>query len=172
MKSDEPAPPPLVLGRFLPYRLSVAAELVSGLFAESYERRFGLTIAEWRVMAILGEAAPRSTQDVIERSAMDRVKVSRAAIRLADKGLIDRRPHPRDARAHELRLTRRGRAVYEQIVPLAQRLQAELAALLSAEERAQLEAILDKLQAAAVAMRGAPGALPAPEAQAPAARAP
>ena len=136
---------PLILGEFLPYRLSVVTEAVSRLFAEHYEARFGITIREWRVMAVVGEAPPRSTQEVIERTGMDRVKVSRAAIRLVDKGLLARRPDPGDARAHLLSLTRKGEGVYRAIVPLAREIQAALAAGLTAEEEAQLGAILHKI---------------------------
>ncbi|MBE9604470.1 MarR family transcriptional regulator [Acetobacteraceae bacterium H6797] len=136
---------PLVLGEFLPYRISVAAEAVSALFASRYESRFGLTIPEWRVMAVVGEHQQQSTQQVIERTGMDRVRVSRAVIRLADKGLLDRIPHPRDQRAQLLHLTRKGQGVYDQIVPLARALQSTLAGMLSAEERAQFDALLTKI---------------------------
>ena len=140
---------PLVLAEFLPYRFSVAAERMSRVFAERYEREFGVGIPEWRVMAVLGERAPRSTQQVIEATEMDRVKVSRAVIRLADKGLLARRPHPSDQRAHMLSLTRRGQGVYRQIVPLARKLQAELAAALTPEEMQALNRMLAKLHAGA-----------------------
>jgi DNA-binding MarR family transcriptional regulator len=139
---------PLILAEFLPYRLSVAAERVSRAFAARYETEFGLTIPEWRVLAVLGERAPRSTQEVIETTEMDRVKVSRAAIRLADKGLIARAPLPEDARAYRLSLTRQGLAMYRRIVPLARRLQAELAASLATQEVRALDRILAKLDAA------------------------
>jgi DNA-binding MarR family transcriptional regulator len=145
----------LVLAGFLPYRLSVIAERISRAFATRYERAFGLSIPEWRVMAVLGECAPRSTQEVIEQTEMDRVRVSRAVIRLADKGLLVRHVHPDDQRAQVLRLTRRGHAVYRQIVPLARRLQAELAASLAPEDLRALDRILPKLHAAAGAL--APG---------------
>jgi DNA-binding MarR family transcriptional regulator len=140
---------PLVLAEFLPYRFSVVAERMSRVFAECYEREFGLGIPEWRVMAVLGERAPRSTQQVIEATEMDRVKVSRAAIRLADKGLLAREPHPDDQRAHILSLTRRGLGIYHRIVPLARSLQAELAAALKPEEMRALDRILVKLHASA-----------------------
>jgi len=144
----------LSLGEFLPYRLSVASEKVSQLFAARYAERFGLTIPEWRVLAVLGEAAtPYSTQDVICRTTMDRVRVSRAAIRLADRGLIARRPVPGDQRAHLLSLSARGRAMYAEIVPLAQALQAELAGALSTAEQATLVALLERLGARAEALR-------------------
>jgi DNA-binding MarR family transcriptional regulator len=144
----------LRLWEFLPYRLSVASEKVSQLFAARYAERFGLAIPEWRVLAILGEAAtPCSTQEVIRRTAMDRVRVSRAVIRLADRGLIARRPVPGDQRAQRLALSAKGRAMYAQIVPLAQALQAELAGALSAAEQATLVALLERLGARAEALR-------------------
>lgn len=140
---------PLILGEFLPYRLSVVTEAVSRLFAERYEARFGITIPEWRVLAVVGEAPPRSTQQVIERTGMDRVKVSRAAIRLADKGLLARRADPGDARAHLLSLTRKGEATYRAIVPLAREIQAALAAGFTPEEEALLGTLLGKIGARA-----------------------
>ena len=49
--------PALVLSKYLPYRLSVASNKASGLIARAYQARFGLTIWEWRVIAVLGEGA-------------------------------------------------------------------------------------------------------------------
>ena len=42
------------LEEFLPYRLSVAANRVSRLFARRYSEAFGLSIPEWRVLATIG----------------------------------------------------------------------------------------------------------------------
>ncbi|HWX47450.1 MAG TPA: MarR family transcriptional regulator [Roseomonas sp.] len=138
---------PLILQDFLPYRLSVAAEVVSGLFATRYQQRFGISIPEWRVVAVVGQQGAPSTQEVIERTGMDRVRVSRAVIRLADKGLLERQPHPRDQRAQILRLSRQGRAVYAEIVPLARALHATLASALTEAEQRQLSLLLDKIGA-------------------------
>ncbi len=143
---------PLVLAEFLPYRFSIVAERMSRIFAERYEREFGVGIPEWRVMAVLGERMPRSTQQVIEATETDRVKVSRAVIRLADKGLLARKPHLDDKRVHMLSLTRRGLGTYRQIVPHARRLQTELAAALTPEETQVLDRILAKLHASSVSL--------------------
>ncbi|UFN49908.1 MarR family winged helix-turn-helix transcriptional regulator [Roseomonas sp. OT10] len=143
---------PLRLGSFLPYRLSVAAEAVSRAFAARYEAEFHLGIPEWRIMAVLGEAGTLTTQEVIRRTEMDRVKVSRAVIRLADKRLLARAPLPEDLRAHRLRLTAQGTALYARIVPRARALQAELAEVLTARELAELSAILAKVHDRAAAL--------------------
>ncbi len=142
-------PPALALGAFLPYRLSIVSEIVSRVFAAHYAERFNITISEWRVIAVLGESGPLSTQGVIERTQMDRVRVSRAVIRLADKGLIDRQPQPNDQRAQVLELSPRGLAIYRDIVPLAFSLQAELVQLLTPHEGEMLDRLLTKLQAGA-----------------------
>ncbi len=144
----------LVLDEFIPYRLSVTSNLVSDTIARTYRSLFGLSIPEWRVMAVLGEGGQQTTQQVIASTGMDRVRVSRAVIRLADKGLLDRSPQPNDARAQRLALSARGRAVYGQIVPLARAMQADLAEALTEAERAQLDRILAKLQDRAAEMRG------------------
>ena len=143
-----------VLQDFLPYRLSALAEVVSAVFARRYEERFGLSIPEWRVLAVLGESSPRSTQQVIDRTGMDRVRVSRAVIRLSDKGLLQRHPHPDDQRAQMLSLSRAGREVHERIVPLAQDMQSTLAGALSEAERVELDRVLTTLQARARDMAG------------------
>lgn len=145
---------PLRLREFLPYRLSVVSERISRLFAERYEREFGLSIPEWRVIAILGEHTSLGTQDVIEATGMDRVRVSRAVIRLADKGLLTRKAPAGDKRAQLLRLSRRGVSIYAKVVPLAQDLQRELAAKLGSEEMQVLGRILAKLHESADELGG------------------
>lgn len=85
---------------------------------------------------------------------MDRVRVSRAVIRLADKGLLDRMVHQRDHRAQILRLSHAGLTMYRQIVPLAREMQAALADALTAAEVAALDGILSKIGQRAQEMVG------------------
>lgn len=145
----------LELDRFLPYRLSVVSNLVSKAFARRYEADFGLSIPEWRVMAVLGRYAPASSADICTRTAMDKAKVSRAVARLVAAGLVSRRDNPLDQRQNVLALSRKGHGVYRQIVPLARTMEREVLESLSAEEVRQFDTLLAKLQAQAEAM--APG---------------
>jgi DNA-binding MarR family transcriptional regulator len=142
----------LELGRFLPYMLLVTAESVSRLFATTYDRRFGLSVPEWRVMAYLGDGPPRPTPEVIGNTGMDPVKVSRAVTRLVDKGLALREPNPSDQRAQLLRLTPQGLATYREIVPAARALLAELAEDMSAAELDALHGVLARIRARAQAL--------------------
>ena len=115
-----------VLEEFLPYRLSVLAEQVSRDFARSYRDRFGISVAEWRVIAHLGRGGEVSVRDIHDRVAMDKSKVSRAATRLEAEGLISKRTDPNDRRLLKLSLTPNGRALLDELTPLARDFQAHL----------------------------------------------
>lgn len=135
------------LARFLPYRLSVVTNKVSRAFARRYSEEFGLSIPEWRVLAVLGAFAPLSSNGICERTAMDKAKVSRAVALLVGKGLVERAPEPADRRLVRLRHSAAGARVYGSIVPRARALEAEITAEFSAEERDLLERLLAKLEA-------------------------
>ena len=143
------AEPGLELEHFLPYRLSVLTNRISTAIARVYVRRFALTVPEWRVMAVLGRFGPMSANAVCERTAMDKVRVSRAVARLAAAGRLERRTDDADRRRALLELTPRGRAVYDEIGPLALAVEARLLAQLSAADRADLARLLPKLEAVA-----------------------
>jgi DNA-binding MarR family transcriptional regulator len=140
---------PLALEHFLPYRLSVLSNQISGRIAKSYEERFQLTIPEWRVMAVLGRFPGLTAAEVCEHTAMDKVQISRAVARLLDARRIEQRLVEGDRRARHLHLTDTGFDVYSLIVPLAREHEARVTASLSAAERGQLERLLEKLGAAA-----------------------
>jgi len=146
---DPRAEPNLELERFLPYRLSVLTNRISTAIARVYVRRFALTVPEWRVMAVLGRFGPMSANAVCERTAMDKVRVSRAVARLTAAGRLERRTDVADRRRALLELTARGRAVYDEIGPLALAVEARLLAQLSAADRADLDRLLPKLEAVA-----------------------
>lgn len=133
------------LEEFLPYRLSVLANQVSQGIARTYSERFGLSIPEWRVIAILGRFDHIPATAVAERAAMDKVAVSRAVRQLLDLGLIQRRDGREDRRAKPLTLTVTGRRVYEAIAPAALDFEARLLAALTATEQRSLDRILTKL---------------------------
>lgn len=143
---------PLYLDDFIPYRLSVLSNLISRSVAALYAERFGLTIPEWRVMAVLGLEGTRhdvSANAVAERTEMDKVQVSRAVARMTQAGLVTRTTDKADRRRALLELTDKGRQVYREIVPAALAYEAELLNSLSASERTALDHLLAKLSRAA-----------------------
>ena len=135
----------LDLERFLPYRLSVLSNRISSSVAEIYSEHFQLTITEWRVMAILGRYPDLSANEVAQRSAMDKVAVSRAVARLIEAGRLTREMHDDDRRRSVLRLSDEGMRIYEQIAPLALAFERQLLGDMTPEERALLFRVLDRL---------------------------
>lgn len=135
------------LEEFLPYRLSVLANQVSQGIARTYSQRFGLSITEWRVIAILGRFDGIPAATVAEHSAMDKVAISRAVRRLVEVGLIERRDGRGDRRAKPLNLTDAGCEVYQAIAPAALEFESRLLAALTQAERRTLDRIVDKLLA-------------------------
>jgi len=136
----------LDLEHFLPYRLSVLSNRVSRGIAETYEQRFGLSVTEWRVIAIIGRYPGVSATEVAQRAAMDKVAISRAVRRLLDSGRIEREPNHADRRERHLRLTRDGRALYDEIAPAALAYERRIRKALSDDENRMLEQLIDKLE--------------------------
>ncbi len=136
----------LRLQDFLPYRLAITSNRVSRMVARAYRARFGLSLWEWRVIAILGEGEPITAQDLGDAAAMDKVTVSRAVKALSERGLIARTAHDRDRRARLLDLTDEGWSVYEEIAPIALAAEAQLLDGLSEEECRILADLLERIR--------------------------
>ena len=139
----------LRLDAFLPYRLSIASNRVSEAVATTYRALFGLRIPEWRLIAVLAEGDGRSQQALGRAARMDKVTVSRAAIALADRGLIVRASDASDKRAARLSLSASGRALYDQVAPKALAIEADLFAGFAAEELTAFRDMLDRVETAA-----------------------
>ncbi|HEX4302805.1 MAG TPA: MarR family transcriptional regulator [Rhizomicrobium sp.] len=135
----------LDLDRFLPYRLSILSNRVSGAIAKAYSDRFGLSIPQWRIMAVLGSTGGLSAREVALRTAMDKVQVSRAIDSLMRARFVARAADAEDGRILRLSLTPKGRAIYDEVVPLALHLEDVFLSALSPEERRQFDALLGKL---------------------------
>lgn len=146
------APEHLALETFIPYRLSILSNTVSRSIARLYEKRFGLSIMEWRALAVIARFAPMSANDVSERTAMDKVQVSRALARLVDRDLVKRSVDTHDRRKAVLRLRPKGRALVKRITPLALSVEEELLKTLSVKQFRELERILAVLQERACAI--------------------
>jgi DNA-binding MarR family transcriptional regulator len=137
--------PKLELESFLPYRLNVLATVVSQGLSGIYTSRYGFGIPEWRVMATLGQFGSMTAKEIGAHSHMHKTKVSRAVANLTKRKLIQRKANRQDLREAFLSLTVPGTAIYDDLVPVAQRFAAELASGLTAAEAVQLDALLAKL---------------------------
>ncbi len=146
----------LHLDDYLPYRLSVASNQVSQFIAKLYQDRFGLSIWQWRVLAILGAHDGLTAGEVATRAAMDKMAVSRAVSSLLSRGLIERKTSSRDARARILSLTGTGIGIYEEIAPMAREQEERLLSELSEQEIETVTNFLRALEKRATALVGKP----------------
>jgi DNA-binding MarR family transcriptional regulator len=146
MMSATPSPEaPIVLERFLPYRLNVLASVVSNALAQIYEARFGLTIPGWRVLATLGQYGVRTARDIAGHAVMHKSTVSRAVSALEARALVARKGNPDDMREELLVLTPAGRKVYDALAPEALAFEARLLAALGPGERKALFGLVERL---------------------------
>ena len=139
----------LILEDFLPYRLSILSNTVSSTIASTYDKRFGLSIPEWRLIAVLGRFPGLSAVEVAERTLMDKVAVSRAVSKLLKSGRIDRQFADADRRRSILNLTEEGRKVHDEIAPMALKFEEDLLHGLSEEEIRTLNVLTERLLARA-----------------------
>ncbi len=136
----------LDLERFLPYRLSVLSNRISADIARLYDTRHGLAIPEWRVIAVLAKRPGLSATEVAQRTAMDKVAVSRAVSSLLDADRIMREIDADDRRKSVLRLSAAGRALYEDIAPKALAYEQRLLGSLRNDERQALDRLLARME--------------------------
>ncbi|WP_068073938.1 MarR family winged helix-turn-helix transcriptional regulator [Novosphingobium lentum] len=133
------------LADFIPYRLAITSNTVSGLIADDYRLQFGLKIPEWRIMAVLGDAGPLTQRQLVRATLMDKVAVNRASKVLEDRGLLQRSPNDADGRSHHLELTIAGKDMHGKIWPQAVEMEERIFACLSQREKEKLRTMLDKL---------------------------
>ena len=135
----------LILENFLPYRLSITSHTVSTNIARVYEKRFSVSIPEWRVIAVLGRYPGLSAVEVADRTLMDKVAVSRAVTKLIKNGRIDREFADADRRRSILNLSEQGREVHNEIAALALQFERELLQDISEQDYATFSAVLEQL---------------------------
>ena len=135
----------LILERYLPYRLARLSSTVSTTVARAYDRAWGLSIPEWRVIAILGRHPGLSAVEVAEQTFLDKVAVSRAVTKLIKAGRIDRQFADADRRRSILNLSEKGREVHDGVASLALEFERELLEGIDAEEVERFDAVMDKL---------------------------
>ena len=137
------------LSEFLPYQLSITSNAVSGRIALEYRQRFGLSVPEWRIMAVLGDAGPLTQRDLTRLTLMDKVAVNRACKVLEERGLAYRRPNEQDGRSHHLDLTETGVRMRDDIMPLALEMERRLFSTFTEDERTTFRMLLARVRAEA-----------------------
>ena len=137
----------LDLFKFVPFRLNRLAAEVSSALSSEYQARYGLDIPEWRVLATLGfrnEAC--SAQYIAHCTRTHKSTISRAVTALMTRQLVERVENKDDRREFALRMTRKGRALYEKLIPRLLRKEREILSCLTATERKDFARMLGKIE--------------------------
>jgi len=135
----------LTLERFLPYRLSILSNRISGIIAETYRDKFALSITEWRIMAVLGEYPGASADEVSVKIQIEKSIVSRALQKLLARHLVEREVDETDRRRQNLSLTKTGLEIYKQVVPVSYEYEEQLLECFSQKERETFDKLIDRL---------------------------
>ena len=136
---------PLQLEAFLPYRLSLLSNAISGAIAAVYGDKFAISMPEWRIMMILAEYPDISADEVCRRTKIEKSVVSRAVARLLKRHLVNRDVDEKDRRRSILRLSETGMSVYDEVMPIARDYEAKLLSDLSAGELETFNNMIDRL---------------------------
>ena len=139
--------PTLDLFRFVPFRLNRLAAEVSAALSSEYQARYGLDIPEWRVLATLGFRDDAcSAQYISHCTRTHKSTISRAVTALMERQLVERVENEDDRREFALRMTRKGKALYQELIPRLLRKEQEILSCLSAQERRDFALMLGKIE--------------------------
>ncbi|MDC9719931.1 MAG: MarR family winged helix-turn-helix transcriptional regulator [Gammaproteobacteria bacterium] len=135
----------LVLERFLPYRLSILSNRISGILSNTYKNKFALSVNEWRIMAMLGEHPNASADEVSTKIQIEKSIVSRALKNLLLRRLVNRVVETQDRRRHNLSLSSTGLDIYNQMVPVSYQYEEKLLTCFTQQEQMMFDTLSDKL---------------------------
>ena len=132
---------------FVPFRLNRLAAEVSAALSDEYRQRYGLDIPEWRVLATLGFRDDAcSAQYISHCTRTHKSTISRAVTALLTRQLVERVENRDDRREYALRMTRKGKALYRELIPRLLRKERAILSCLSAQERKDFAALLGKIE--------------------------
>ena len=123
----------------------VLSSQISDAFHPEVEAKYGISLAEWRVILTLIQRPDTTAMEIASLWAMDKMAISRGVRRLEKMGRVRRKVNPDDRRSFTLRLTSQGRALYRRILPAANARYREITADLTRAELATLRRVLAKL---------------------------
>jgi DNA-binding MarR family transcriptional regulator len=137
----------LDLFKFVPFRLNRLSAEVSQALSSEYQERYGLDIPEWRVLATLGfRNEPCTAQYISHCTRTHKSTISRAVMSLMQRRLVERVEDADDRRAFSLRMTEKGKALYEELIPRLLRKEQGIMSCLSAQERKEFARLLGKME--------------------------
>ena len=148
---------PQRLDELLNYRLARLLAKSSAPGIRLFEGRYGVSRREWRLVGLVAVYGAMSPSDLAALAHLDRPCVSRAITELVEKGLMVRTSVPNDARRAQIDITRKGKKLYEVVLPQVVHINNAVLGILTSDQLAELDRILDLLtQSAEKVARSSP----------------
>lgn len=140
------------------YRIGQFSAVAGAMVVRLCEGGYGITRREWAVVAQL-HAQPQGLLPSVlaERMQRDRARTSRALSSLQAKGLVQRTPLSSDRRSARVRLTPAGAALYDQLMPQVQAINARILSALEPGQKQAFDEALMRLRAQAQQLLGEMG---------------
>lgn len=129
------------------YRMGQFSAVAGAMVVRLCEGGYGVTRREWGVIAQLhGQPEGLPPSALAERMQRDRARTSRALSALQAKGLVQRVVLPHDRRSVRVSLTAAGQALYEELMPQVQSINARILEVLDPAQKEALDGILQQLR--------------------------
>lgn len=136
---------PLPAQREIAFTLMDVARLLKTL-ADQRARQYGMTRAQWAVLFRLDRSEGFKQSELAEILDLQPITLTRLLDRLAENGLIERRPDPNDRRANRLFLTPTARPLLERLTEIGTELMETVLEGLDAQARGQLQHSLELMR--------------------------
>ena len=127
------------------FRLHMLARLSERFYEQFYQRGFGLSLLECRMIGITGGFGQVSFKRVCEEANLDKSHASRLIDRLIRRRLLQKVSNPSDQRSVMLTLTGAGRETHRALHACATRMADEWLSVLSADARKVFQDSMVKL---------------------------
>ena len=135
----------LDLDRYVPALITFIANKLSRSATVLYQKRFGVNVTEWRILALLAIEPAISAARICHVIGYDKGPVSRTLAMMEERGLVTIRPDKRDGRTHAISLAPKGQATHDQVIALALERERRLLSCLRSDEREALINLLVRI---------------------------
>ncbi len=136
----------------LSYRMNTVTNLMQKSAQLRYKNEFGLSIGQWRAIALLAIDSPLTLNELARNAGLDRGQMSRIIKGLTESGLVLREKSPKGGKQIDLSLTHAGERIYNRVIAAAIERDEAFLACLSESELETFNAALKRLRAVAVAL--------------------
>lgn len=139
------AGPTLDHDRYVPALITILANKLSKNATGVYQKRFGVNVTEWRILALLAVEPGIPASRICQVIGFDKGPVSRNLAVMESHGLIAIKADPEDGRSHSIALTAKGRNTHNKVLQLALERERKLLSCLSRDEREVLIEMLHRM---------------------------